>query len=284
MSPGADVIVLSPFAQILRRGHGAIQFGLDASRAGIVELPGAPAIAACLAELEHPTRVEDALISLIDAGCEAEVARCLLDELLDFGVLRVARRPGAAVFGGSDLAGHLSGLLGSLGVDVRVPRPDEKLCALLADIPDQWPVVLADQFSWGARDAASVAFAANPVLSVAALDGRGLVGPVRLGGQGPCPMCVELHWVRQDRAFMQVVADIRPERQDPVTVAATSASAATVIQALLGVRSLIHPVAQAGDCLVIDPYSPDRGQRFTLSVNPGCPVCFERQSSGGVAA
>lgn len=266
--------MLSPSAQVLLRGPGAIQFGLDASRAGIVEVPGAPAVAQCLTALESPTHIDDIVTALAAAGLDVTLARCLIDELLGFGIARPVCRPEVLVVGTSRLARELTRLLRSLDITVRIPVGEEGIAELLPGISPERPVVLVDQFGWSTRTAALVAASGNPALTVTALDSRGLVGPVRPGGRpsGPCPLCVELHWVRQDGAFILVAGGASPFRQDPVTVAATAASAAGVVQSLLGVR----PAAFAdGDCLLVDPYSPDRGQRFSLSAHPGCPVCFE---------
>lgn len=278
--------MLSPSAQVLLRGSGAIQFGLDASRAGIVEVPGAPAVARCLAALESPTRIDDIVTALAAAGLDVTLARCLLDELLAFGIARPVCRPEVLVVGTSRLARELTRLLRSLDITVRIPVGEEGIAELLPGISPERPVVLVvlvDQFGWSTREAGLVAASGNPVLSVTALDSRGLVGPVRPGGRpsGPCPLCVELHWVRQDGAFIVVAGGASPFRQDPVTVAATAASAAGVVHSLLGVR----PAAFAdGDCLLVDPYSPDRSQRFSLAAHPGCPVCFESGALDACAA
>ncbi|AIT62225.1 hypothetical protein [Corynebacterium doosanense] len=284
MTPVDPLIMLNPSAQVLLRGDRAIQFGLDASRAGIVEVPDAPAIARCLAVLEQPTRIDDLLTALAAAGLDDVLARCLVDELLGFGIARPVRRLEVLVVGRSRLALELTRLLRSLGVAVRIPVGDEGIEEVIPGISPARPVVLVDQFGWTARAAGLVASTGNPVLSVTALDSRGLVGPVRPGGRkagGPCPLCVELHWVRQDGPFIVVAGEASPLRQDPVAVAATAASAASMVLSLLAAR----PAAVVdGECLLIDPHCPDRAQRFSLAAHPGCPACFELGVAGVRAA
>lgn len=274
MTPTDPLIVLSPGAQILLRGTGAIQFGIDASRAGIVELPEADSVAQCLKVLEQPTRIDDLLTALAASGLDSTVARCLIDDLLAFGIALPIRPAEIFVLGGSRLASRLSRLARSVGVSVRIPLAEEEHVDALATLPPHWPVVLVDQVGRSRRIAAQVAALENPVLSVSALDARGLVGPIRLGVRGPCPLCIELHWVRQDSDFITVASGSSPLRQDPVAVAATAAAAVGVIQTLVGMRPDASPLVE-GECLLVDPYAPDRCQRFLLPPHPGCPVCFE---------
>lgn len=284
VSPADTQIILSPSAQIIPRGPDAIQFGLDASRCGIVEIAHAPEIARCLQRLWSPTPIDALITALVEVGCNAATAQCLLDELAEYGVTHPARPVSVLVVGYSRLTTHLTRLLRALGITVRVPLENESLAELLAHLPAERPLILVDQFGWTPRSAALVQSASAPTIYVTGLDSRGLIGPVCLGGDGPCPMCVELHWVRQDPAFLNVARMSSLSRQDPVSVAATSASAASVIQSVLGMRPGMYEPLRSGDCLVVDPHAPERALRLTLSVNAGCPVCFESGALDRLAA
>lgn len=278
MSPTDDVI-LSPHAQILLRGDGAVQFGLDATRAGIIESPVAEDIAAALELLTRPTDLDRLLDRLVAAGLDEPDAVCLLEELLIHGVIRPTRRLPVLLVGASDLARALAQMLHGSGFSVRTTLPDENVELLLHGVDRAWSILLVDQLATPPRLAAVLRRLPNVTVSTTIVDRRGLIGPVRVGGRGPCPLCVDLHWVKQDAHFHTVASQARDTgaaaRQDPVVTGATAAATTALLQALRGhrVSGSLDPV-EPGDCLVVDPYAPTRAHRFRLDPFVGCPVCF----------
>lgn len=259
-----------------------MQFGLDASRAGILETPAAPQVAAALKTLTRPTDLDRALDGLVAAGLEEPSAICLVEELLVHGVLTPHQPAQVFLVGSTPLAFHLAGLLDSYGVKVRTPFADEDPALALRGIDPRWPVIVVDQIGARPELAHRLVRMPNPVLPVAVLDKRGLIGPARVTGRGPCLMCLELTWVRRDEHFHTVASQLADTgaltRQDPTTVAATAASTAAQLEALRGHPLAVGPaLVEPGDCVVVDPYSPESSHRFRLTAHAGCPVCFDAE-------
>lgn len=276
-------VILSPHAQVLLRGVGAVQFGLDAARAGILETPAAATVAETLRRLSHPTDLDHVLEELIAAGLAVPAAISLLEELLLHGVIRPARRPQVFLLGATPLATWLARLLEHSGITVRIPLADEDLHRALTGLNPTWPIVLADQLGARVELAQQLTQLPNPTITASVFDRRGLVGPALLGDQGPCLVCVELYWVRRDEHFHTVISQARDAgpmvRQDPSAVAATAASTVALVQRLHGfpLGSTSPPAAPVvpGECLVVDPYLPEQAHRFRIRSFSGCPVCFE---------
>lgn len=280
-------LVLHPAAQILLRGDGAVQFGLDASRAGILTTCHARELARVLSRLRRPCPEAAVRTRLRTAGFSTTDIDGVLEELLAYGILRRHRAHGVVVIGRSPLAAATVRMLRDTGFTVHRCASDADEEAVLTNSADERLLMIIDRPALPPEEALWLVENRERSLPVSLLDGRGFLGPARLRGAGPCPVCVQLHWVGHDDYFHRVTARLTdPEqtaalRQDPVAVAATAAAAAALAARLVGMAygpQTVLPAPQAGLSLVVDPYDPDQGHRFTLGRHAGCPVCFEAES------
>ncbi|GAB3941801.1 hypothetical protein [Corynebacterium tapiri] len=263
-------IKLRPGAQILTRGRTAVQCGLDASRAGIIECSRPSVVARALRTAHRPTDCRALSQRLVQAGLDVTTAEQIVEDLVSHGILRPARRASVAVVGSTALAEAIRELCAQTGFVVRRPLGSEPTWDFLRGLSPSTPAVLVDQ--WGSNiETRAMAVRTHPnTVTAAALDHRGLVGPVRLDGRGACPMCVELTWVRNDPLFHLMARELEQPDQDPLAISATAATATAVVGALVEARS----TPEVGTCWVIDPYDPVAAHRFVLPPHPGCPICF----------
>lgn len=282
-----DLLQLSPGAHVFLRGARAVQFGLDATRAGVVETPAAPAIVATLLGVRRATTREALQGLLVEVGLSPTAARSLLDDLLAYRILRPVPNASVVVLGRGRLAEATGAVLRGSGVTVRAPLRGESELAYIAEGDVGSPVLVLDRLAHARTMAPLLSRFVRTWLPAAVVDARGLVGPLRLVGQGPCPMCVDLHRTGADGYWHRVVTQLPagPVDPDPVVVAATAAQVATVALALLGVaeppgtpRRLLSP----GQVTVVDPYTRNRRSRMT--VHPRCPVCFTYRNSASTAS
>ncbi len=273
---------LAPGVQVFIRDEGAIQFGLDATRTGVVELPPLAAVdvdrvAAVLMRLLSPTPATETVVSLHAVGLEFRLARDLIDDLVAFRVLHRVEEAPVYLVGDSALARATADILHAGGATVRRPVIDESEAHFIAAAQKDAPVLLVDRLPASRRLAPVLARTRRVWLSGAVLGCHGVVGPLRLDGAGPCPMCVDLHRADADPAWGPVLAQLdgRPAAPDPAVVAATAACLATLTAQLAGLPAppgvrLPEPVA--GAVTELDATGvPRRGR---LEPHPRCPVCF----------
>lgn len=280
-------LVLHPAAQVLARGDGAVQFGLDASRAGILVTTHARALIRVLRKLTRPVSHRSLRARLKSAGCTDDEADNLIEELLAYGILQVSRAAAVAVIGESPLSVATIGLLHDAGLTVRRPLDVEEEAEMIADPTQNCPLVIVDRPAVDVEFSLALHRYRPTTVTSTLLDGRGFIGPVRTGGVGPCPTCVQLHWIDHDEFYYLVTSALvsddggRQLRQDPVAVAATAAATAALVAHLSGFAYgpyALSPPPHPGLSLVVDPYAPETGHRFTLQPHPGCPACFEAVS------
>ncbi|MCX7540499.1 hypothetical protein [Corynebacterium antarcticum] len=160
----------------LRRGRN-LQFGLDPTWAGIIDtLPP-----------DTTTRIRDVL-----AGTRTPVT---VDELTDYGaLLRVpVGVPRVGVLGEDRAADGIRDLVAQYGAEVSGRLPGERPGGFLRTFSPGAPVVLT-----GAPDelhdlSTPIIQRGGDVIPVTVIDGRVVLGPLRLRGAGPCPLCARLH-------------------------------------------------------------------------------------------
>lgn len=272
---------LAPGARVLVRGRGALQFGLDATRSGIVETPVAEQLAPALEQLYSSTPAGDVLAALGAAGASPEAARSLLDDLIAYRVV-VAGGPAAALLlvGSGPLYDALSALLRNCGVTVRTALASEPYSRTLSSFDPSFPVAFVDELP-RARDIARQSRHRSGVqLPVSAVDARVFIGPLGLGRSGPCLYCAHLYHRERDDQWEHVVGRAAASGAaglDPVTVAAGAAAAATVLRRVCGVPDppgVSAPAPARGELIVVDPYAPVPQSRAVLGPHPGCPVCY----------
>lgn len=270
-------VQLAPGVQVIRRGEAAVQFGLDATRAGVLELPSARAVAGALMRLRAPTPLSTVLNRLVTAGLRPLAAQGLLDDLLRYGVLRSAAQRNVVLVGRSALARATMTVLTDSGVTVRTPLAGESERDYLTAADSATPVLLVDRLPYAKTLSPVLARSTATWLSGAVLDSRGMVGPLRLNGAGPCPLCVDLHRCEVDRQWAKIIArqTAQPASPDRAAVAATAAVLATVTLKVIGAPDppgAFRPAPQAGAVIEVDPYGASR--RYRMRRHRHCPVCF----------
>lgn len=260
-------IVLSPSTQILIRPGSAIQFGVDATRAGVLEMDSAELaarIVPVLLGLKDGCGVEVVVAKLVSAGLARLAATSLIEDLLAFGVLRETTPGEVLLWGRGTLLDATASLIAATGL---VPR-----IALRGDKPRDFltrparHVVVLNRLAHTRQLAPLLARLVPTYLTASLIDNRGLIGPGRRSHRGACLMCVDLHRTDIDPHWHALVTQQPngPTNPDPITEAATAARLA----------ALLHTDTwQSGKVEEINPYSGS-ASRTRVAVHPGCPVCF----------
>ncbi|WP_040422424.1 hypothetical protein [Corynebacterium lipophiloflavum] len=272
-------IRLAPGVRVFVRGRNVLQFGLDATRCGVIDTALAELIQPVLARLRAPTPLSDVLDALNQTGMAPEAARNLIDELAAYRIV-VAEEPRTVLLvGSSPLADALSMLLRASGITVRTPLADEPLSRGLASADPTTPAAFVDQLP-NARDIARlVRHRSGATLPVSTVDARVFIGPLGVGRAGPCLYCAHLYHAQRDEQWEHLVAalDATPARPDAVTIAAGASAAAMVLRRLAGVPDPPGVSAKAparGEMFVSDPYGPVPLVRSVHGPHPRCPVCY----------
>lgn len=275
---------LADGAHVYLRGRDALQFGLDATRAGVIETSHAPLIMATLLGARRSRTREELVTGLCTAGLSPAAARSLLDDLLAYRILVPRRERSVLLLGRGRLAQSLSELLHRSGVDVRTPMRGESEYAYLATTEVASPVVVVDRLAHSRAMAPMLARFARTWVSVSVLDHRGVIGPLRIDDTGPCPLCADLHLTDRDPFWHRVVTQLPggPVGPVPATLAMVAAQATAVIGSLVDLPAppgVAAPDLRPGELLTTDPWAGV--SREVLEVHPRCPVCFayERKAS-----
>lgn len=262
----AAPVVLATAAQIIIRPDAAIQFGVDATRAGVLEVEPhlAAGIVPVLLALRRPAAIGLVVDKLTAAGMSATAAGTLLEDLRALGVLREATARQVLMFGQGALVDATAALLESAGWTPRTPLRGEKPTDFLK-LPAAGVLVL-NRLAHATTLAPLFARRAPTYLSAALLDSRGLIGPGRRNGRGPCLMCVDLHRSDIDPHWHALVTQQPngPTHPDPVALSATAARLAALVE---------RDSWQAGDTEEIDIYTGEF-RRSRITVHPRCPVCW----------
>lgn len=268
---------LAAGAHVFLRGHDALQFGLDATRAGIIETARAPVLMATLLSARRPRPRSELLDGLVTAGLSREAAASLLDDLIAYRILIEQVDREVILLGRGLLAQHLTELLTAKGITVRSPIRGESEFAYLSATRVGVPVVVVDRLAHSKAMAPMLSRFARTWVSCSVIDHQGVIGPLRIGSQGPCPLCADLHRTDADAFWHRVVTQLPggPARPDPAVLAATAAQTAVIVAELVGCPpppGHAPPVLRPGAVHTVDPWSGVR--RETMSVHPRCPVCF----------
>ena len=268
---------LADGAHVYLRGRDAVQFGLDATRAGIVETTHAPLIMATLLGTRRPRTRGDLLTALCGAGLSREAATSLVDDLLVYRILVPVEPRSVILLGRGRLATAVSELLRDARLSVRTPIRGESEFAYLAEADGSLPVIVVDRLAHSRAMSPMLTRLARTWIPVSVVDHRGVIGPLRIDAAGPCPLCADLHHTDTDPYWHRVVTQLPggPVHPAPATVAGTAAHTAAVVGALLGVPAPpgVTPLQpRPGEVTVTDPWTGT--QRTVLEVHPQCPVCF----------
>lgn len=275
---GHTRVRLANGVSVFQRGPNMLQFGLDATRTGIIETPCVEALRPLLDDCARPRQLRHVRQQLL-GHLDEEAARSLLDDLLSYRILVADSPTQVLMIGTSELAMKLADLLSDSGVLVRAPLRRQREYTFLTST-DQWaPLVIVDQFPRAAALGQVIKQRPGRVLPVALVDSRVLIGPLRVRVTNPCINCAQLHHSDRDAGWMTAVHQLPsgPVRPDPVVVAAGAAAAATVVRRLAGVPDppgVSAPHLAPGHVRAVDPFGPRMLTDSELAVHPRCDVCF----------
>lgn len=275
----STLLAYAPGVRPYARDERAVQFGLDATRSGIVELPAADALRV-LRTLSAPTPLADIVSGLSKVGeLDAQSAREIVNDLVAFRILVPRPAATALVVGRSELTSRIIESLSESGMTVRSPLREQSLGSFLARHAAHAPVFLVDQLAHAEPLARSLRHHGGWIVPCSLIESRVRIGPLAHAGIGPCPMCTQLHDVDRDEAWHTIAAALPagPESVDS-TVAAAGAAMATVIARRI-VRipdppGVAAPAPAVGDIAHIDPFGSPTITMSQQSRHARCPVCF----------
>ncbi|WP_018296167.1 hypothetical protein [Corynebacterium lubricantis] len=281
-------LVLASGVNIIVRDATHIQFGLDATRTGVLESPLAPTLALLLRTLSTPIARPLAVAEFAArTGASNETIESLFDELLSFKVLIAPNSHTVYLIGSSPLAVEISAQLHDLGFQVRRPARGETDSAFLAQIDPANPVLLVDRLGHSRSLAATLTKLAPNSLPVTLFDHRAMVGPARIQGHGPCLLCVQLELTNIDKLWHHVSAQLPggPERADPTVVAAAAAETVGFVRRMLDEQvppGIVVKRPRPGDYVLLDPFVEPSREVDTMAASAVCPVCLQERHASGI--
>lgn len=287
-SRSSGLIRLSDSAYPIERDEHTVQFGIDATRCGVLPVSGSIAgLLAVLRDARTPTPQSE-LLERLKEHLSAEAAASIIDDLLAHGILvRVPPlRPAIAIVGRGRLADAVERILQDSAVTALRPRPGQPITAFLAAVPRECPVLAVNVLAECMVLAAPLAAHCETVLPTYVQDGRGVLGPLVRDGEGPCMLCTALHATERDPLWFHAVRQPPPCAPcAPATVVwATAAAAASVALHLAATATGLDPLPGAhlrpGWHVTLSPSDPGISASDYVPRHPRCPVCWTRKAAG----
>lgn len=283
----AERLRRAPGVTILARDDTALQFGLDATRCGIVAVDNAAAVAAALRALPKECGRHDLLTTFLGASLPPTAAIALVDELVDFGVWQPARgRDHIALIGGSPLAKALEKKLWRDNFSVfRFNTADapEPVSTFMSRHGHNVPLLVVDEQATAHSMSLHLHTFARTWLPIMQLDQRILIGPLHVDDRGPCPLCLNLYRTEIDPEWRTVLeAATRMGAPDILVTDAAVAYAVAAARTLVkrpGLPGAADTQWHAGTVLDVDIFGGN--QRSVYPNHPRCPVCFSHVWDGG---
>ena len=271
----AQAYALAPDVAVLEREPGILQCGMDATRVGVLEAH--PQLASLLNRLRTPLTRQTIEKSIENTGLTPAAARSVVDDLISYNVLWPEPTPQrVAVLGTSVLADELRDALLTDHFQPRSPLHTEPPAKYIEGVSGHLPIVAVDMLSGAVEWAHALHKSPATWLPVSMLDARGIIGPVRVKGTGPCPMCAHLHRIDADEQWHEVAqrASEASRPGDPVTRTAVVMHAVVTIRRLMGRPAppgapRTRPLA--GELKEVDLYGVEQ-HRLVLE-HPRCPYC-----------
>lgn|SRR5699024_243606 len=267
---------------IFLRDSTHIQFGLDSTRAGIIESPNAHELVDILRSAQH----EDAQSTyqweraFAGAGMSMLAARSLLHDLVEYRIMHLrTTAPRVVILGTSLLAQSIRQMCFSRGLGVRSPLDWESLTMYLSTMEAGTVVLVIDQLHQTATIAAALHALPETCswMPISLVDSRGFIGPLRLHGKGPCPLCFELHRAAFDPRWAMITQQLGAMSTvpDEQVLAAVTAQTAVILDWLTGrpfPAGAPHKRFYAGELFDIDIYG--KSQHQVMGPHERCPACF----------
>ncbi|MFI5505581.1 hypothetical protein ACFLIN_09640 [Corynebacterium kutscheri] len=277
-SPITDTVILNPGAHIFLRPH-ALQFGMDATRSGIVELPDylCQPLVHIFHRLRQPMRKDYLLDQLGAIGMDRYSAKVLLNELLTLGVLHSCTQlPHIAVIGRGVATTATIRLLSDLGFPIIRLNAQENTALVLANIDPDTPLVLINELIHMA-ELANIVGKFTTIIPANIIDGRILIGPTRIHGTGPCPYCLVLRLHDQDPYWHEIMSQKTSHiNADPLThIALASQVCALVANLYLPTPAPGLPTRTIKPHRLIHFGAYGHGSSWRImSTHPLCVECF----------
>ncbi|MDO4910237.1 MAG: hypothetical protein Q3972_00650 [Corynebacterium sp.] len=189
-------VQLNPMAFPILRGNGYIQFGTDGYVAGVLgpygsrKLGALTALCGQLTQEALPTK--QCILQLARAGFGQFLATQVIQELMDYKVLVPGFSRAVLTAGGYyPLVSRFAAEAKDCGMDVATPTTPKELVNYLRYSEDTQPYV---HFYDGVLDWSTLLitmYNSVPIVPVAVLGNRIVIGPVRRNYAGPCLCCYE---------------------------------------------------------------------------------------------
>ncbi|MBK4142453.1 hypothetical protein GWO54_07930 [Corynebacterium macginleyi] len=255
---------------------------MDATRVAVADTGNAPGVARAFATAHQPIDSEELAARLQAAGLDSVAANSLIEDTLAYGILwpqppQPTQPETIIMLGESPLAMELRARLHTDGYTVRIPLDEDNIFSYIHDLDGLFTVLAIDQLHCPIDCANALAGTPTTWLPVSLLDNRGIIGPLRVEGQGPCPLCIHLHRVDADPQWTTIASQLTKVRRQPekLVIDAVAAQAQVVIRRLS--KRPLPPGAptafpRPGQQWEVDVYG--RHQQRTAIAHPRCPVCF----------
>ncbi|WP_325168209.1 hypothetical protein [Corynebacterium macginleyi] len=278
----AQFVTLAPGCGVFCREKSVVQFGMDATRVAVADTGNAPGVARAFATAHQPVDSEELAARLQAAGLDSVAANSLIEDTLAYGILwpqppQPTQPETIIMLGESPLAMELRARLHTDGYTVRIPLDEDNIFSYIHDLNGLFTVLAIDQLHCPIDCANALAGTPTTWLPVSLLDNRGIIGPLRVEGQGPCPLCIHLHRVDADPQWTTIASQLTKVRRQPekLVIDAVAAQAQVVIRRLS--KRPLPPGAptafpRPGQQWEVDVYG--RHQQRTAIAHPRCPVCF----------
>ncbi|WP_259466269.1 hypothetical protein [Corynebacterium macginleyi] len=278
----AQFVTLAPGCGVFCREKSVVQFGMDATRVAVADTGNAQGVARAFATAHQPVDSEELAARLEAAGLDSVAANSLIEDTLAYGILwpqppQPTQPETIIMLGESPLAMELRARLHTDGYTVRIPLDEDNIFSYIHDLDGLFTVLAIDQLHCPIDCANALAGTPTTWLPVSLLDNRGIIGPLRVEGQGPCPLCIHLHRVDADPQWTTIASQLTKVRRQPekLVIDAVAAQAQVVIRRLS--KRPLPPGAptafpRPGQQWEVDVYG--RHQQRTAIAHPRCPVCF----------
>lgn len=275
---GFGRVRLADGVSVFQRGPTMVQFGVDATRTGVLEVAQPAAAVRALTDAARPIALH-ALTAALREALGADASRRIVADLVSYRLLVPAVAPHVVMLGTSPLAARLAALLHECRMAVHAPRKHQPDADFLAGCDERAPLVVVDQLARAGALARMVKHRPGPVVPVATVDSRVLIGPLREEPGNPCLRCINLHLAERDAGWERGVhaSPHGPASPDPVVVAAGAAAAAVAIRRVAGAPDppgVSAPRLQPGQLAVVDPFGPKLVTHHTWAPHPRCTVCY----------
>lgn len=290
-------IKLAGHCLVLQRDHRSIQFGLDATRDGILVCRDDERIHHIMRVLRNartPVTMGALIRNLGEAGMSTHRARTVVADLLLAGILADERPIATEVLaiGHPKATNAIAGALTRLpGITVRNPDgacgpdPTSAVMEVRRDTP-----IVAVNFTYPSG-ALCKSFVVNPstVIPVTLTARRLRIGPLHINGHGPCLVCEQLRRSSIDPQWMRIARQLHPHAAHPAATCdmddhVLAAAADTISRHLEPL--LRHMFTAAPNTAHVGPWPPGLVldmdptrwdyQRFVQAPDPRCPDCFDR--------